>query len=198
MKNHYKITLKFWPKFWPKKYKILTEFVHFDRIRSVEKTCVEISFWRDGQKNFTEIPTVWQSVKILLWPKILTESRSKFQFDRIFDRHFRSKFRLWPNFDRHCGQNYANRTHVLGKILTEIGQNFGQNFKFDRKFDRPFRSKLNFLTEFWPTARSKNCIADPWVACRGKILTEIGQNFGHNWLSHQVEISIKIFIFTTL
>ena len=130
-----------WPKIWPKKPKILTEFVHFDRTRSVGKTCIEISFWPDGHKILTEISTVWQSVKICLWPKILTESRSKI----LFDRHFRSKLRLWPNFDRLCGQNYANRIPWPGmcwekfwlksvkisvKIwhLTEIlTDNFGQN-----------------------------------------------------------------------
>ena len=111
-KIHYKMEIKFWPTFWPKKYKILTEFCHFDRIfdrkSSVGKTFVEITFWPIGQKILTDFLTEVSGQNYIL-TEILTENIGQ---NTILTEILTIFF----------GQNI---------ILTDVfGQNFGQKFEF--------------------------------------------------------------------
>ena len=162
----------FWPKFWPTLVR--------------RKNCGRNFFLTDRSKYCDRHFDRLTSVKIKIWPRFLTEKSVKKNYDRIltaaggqnppFDR-------FWPPA-RSKLQRRSRRLNRKSKILTDIGQNFGQNFtilteirskfmKFDRFFGQIWVKIVYFDPHFgqnsklWPPYRnfdrisvkfrSKNC-----------------------------------------
>ena len=98
---------------------IIHKVMYIPKLSLQNRTLILTEILTEKTSTFDRICTFWPK----FWPitvgrknvrrnfivtEILAESQSKLWFDRNFDRQFRSKLGVWPNFDRLCGQKIAD------------------------------------------------------------------------------------------